>query len=172
MKTYQLWNPDHDGWCLFVENDDIIGVVDNGEGWLSSGYEPEEILRQYEEEAPEETLYNWLLETGRATKPEFFYSNEETTIIDATGEIYQNFESAFEDYSIDMAVIINGKLIFCDELYEELEADLDPEGIYKIESGNVLVTVFSRWQGVNPTAKIMTAEEFFEYSFKEVGECS
>ena len=167
MKTYQLWNPDHDGWCLFVENNDIIGVVDNGEGWLSSGYEPEEILRQYEEEAPEETLYNWLLETGRATKPEFFYSNEDVTIIDTSGEIYNNFSDG-DFFTYPAIWDKKGKLVFCDVLENELEVELDSEGIYKMEGGNVLVAVFSRRQGVNPAAKIMTAEEFFEW--KEAGE--
>lgn len=169
MKTYQLWNPDHDGWCLLVDTSDIIQVVDNGEGWLSSGYEPEEILRQYEEEDPEETLYNWLLETGRAAKPEFLYSNEDVTIIDTSGEIYNNFADG-EFFTYSAVWDKKGKLVFCDVLENELETELDSEGIHKMEGGNVLVAVFSKLQGVNPTAKIMTAEEFFEW--KEAGECS
>lgn len=168
MKTYQLWNPDHDGWCLLVDTSDIIQVVD-GEGWLSSGYEPEEILRQYEEEDPEETLYNWLLETGRAAKPEFLYSNEDVTIIDTSGEIYNNFADG-EFFTYSAVWDKKGKLVFCDVLENELETELDSEGIHKMEGGNVLVAVFSKLQGVNPTAKIMTAEEFFEW--KEAGECS
>lgn len=172
MKTYQLWNPDPEGWCLLVDTTDIIQVVDNGEGWLSSGYEPEDLLIFYRESGESYNFYKWVKEEGYANCPEFFYSDENETIIEPDGTMHENFDEAFWEY--DLAVRnTKGRLIWQDTS-ETVETELEQFNqltyIGKLHNGSVLVVVYSIWQGVDPIAKIMTAEEFFEW--KEVGECS
>ena len=171
---YEIWNADHDGWGLLVEKSEIVRVIDNGDAWLSSDYEPEEILRQYreaEDEVEMLSLYDWLLECGMATRPEFFYSNELVTIITPDGTVYDGYAEALEGIE-DYAAIIDrkGRLVFCDTLEAEAEAELElikDDGksrfmMGKCSDGMILLAEYSRVEGVNDRGTLVTAETFFE----------